>query len=108
MDYPVSIFDVLYDTYGFLLDPNNIKPEQQESANALAEEVSQLSCAIERIISAARAYHRLIRDEAVWDEPGVASSHADALGLRSSRSYEECLMQARAIFELVLADVQEG
>lgn len=108
MKNPVSVFDTLYDTLNFLRDPSNIKPERQESADELAEEVGQLGSAIERIVSAARAYHRLIRDEAVWGEPGVASSHAEVLGLAQSPSYEECLMRARTIFQLELADVREG
>lgn len=108
MGYPVSAFDSLYDTRNFLCDPANIQPERQEAADALADDIDQLGSVIERIVIAARAYHRLMRDEAVWGEPGVASSHADALGLTQSPSHEECLMQAHAIFELALADVREG
>ena len=105
MGYPLSVFDTLYDSFNFLRDPSNVQPGRQETADALAKDLAQLGSAVERIVRAARTYHRLAQDEGIWDEPGVASKYADSVGLQSP-SYDACLTQAFVLFEMELAEIR--
>lgn len=107
MGYRISVFDTLYDTLTLLRDPANVQPGQQEAAEALAADLAQLGSAIERIVSAARTYHRLAQDEGIWDESGVASKYAEAVGFQST-SYDACLTQAFVLLEMELAEIRAG
>ena len=105
MGYPVEIFETLYGFHEFLRDTRNIKPARQASADELAGKVSDIGVALCRIIQAARTYHRVVTDELIWEMPGVAEQHAESLGFRGKRTYQECLAQAYAFLEMELADV---
>ncbi|TKR30455.1 hypothetical protein FCE95_10055 [Luteimonas gilva] len=107
MGYPISIFDTLGETYDFLREPTNIQASRQDAADALAADIGRLGSALEGIVRTARTYHRLAQDEGIWDEPGVASKYADAVGLRSG-SYDACLTQAFVLFEMAVAEIRAG